>query len=439
MDWVSFGLLLSDHMLLYSGILIASIIFYVSLFRKFYLSVLDPFMFSLLYSVFGFSVVWFLVCTDNINSRYLASYLFTQVAFWAGLFTFRPLKKQQVMAPAKMWLLEDQDILEKSLFIVSSGIYIAAQLLSYKVIGIPLLIGSHIDLYNGSGGWGLLGRLLDIVKSCAIFMLIGFLFKRQSSLFFHVYKYFFLLIVLVFFALAGSKGEFMALGFLVFCFLLLNANRLKAAMMGMRKLEFIIIGAALCFAFFTIMVLPDSENIGYSNTGYFAFRLVSSGDAYFFAYPNGNIEQISGAHPFLALFGDLFSTVRIIPRDQQPQVLGLQLFRMFSDMDVITGPNARQNVFGYVYFGFFGCIIFSYIIGFTLGIVRNKLFYLLRTNIFGQLAFVYLYLNLSAIETDPPMAISNLENVLLIFPFVFIISIFFFLLARKNIPLRQLT
>jgi hypothetical protein len=373
-----------------------------------------------------------------MDGRYLASYLLTQVAFWAGLFTFRPLKKQALIVSAKTWVFEDQCLFEKSLFIISSGIYIIAQLISYKVVGVPLLIGSHIDIYNSSGGWGILGRILDVVKPCAIFMLIYFLFKKQPSVFFNAYKYCFLFVVLLFFALAASKGEFMALGFLVFCFLILNASRLKDIFSRMRRLEIIIISAALCFAFFTILVLPDSENIGYSSTGYFAFRLVSSGDAYFFAYPNNNIEQINGAHPFLALSGDIFSTVRIIPRDQQPQILGLQLFRMFSDLDIITGPNARHNVFGYVYFGFYGSIVFSYLIGLTLGFVRNKLFFRLRRSLLGQLLFVYLYLHLSAIETDPPMAISNLENVLLIFPFILGLSIFVFILAGKSVPMPQL-
>ncbi|MDB5137170.1 MAG: hypothetical protein JWP37_3773 [Mucilaginibacter sp.] len=429
MDWVSFGLLLNDHLPLYLGILAASIIFYTLIFKRLYLSILDPIMFAVLFSVFGFSVVWFLYFTHNIDTRYLYSYLFTQVAFWVGLFTFKSLKRSQVLSQSQTFLIEDQSLFEKILFLVTSGSYIILQLVSYRLIGIPLLLGTHIDLYNSSGGLGIIGRILDVLKPCSIFILIYFLFNKHSSIFIYIYKYVFLLMVLVFFALSGSKGEFMFLGFLIFCFLLLNASRFKSYFLKLRKLELILLIVGIGFAFLTILVQKtDTQN----SLGVFLFRLVASGDTYFFAYANNNIEHVNGSQPFLALFGDMFSTLRIIPRDRQPVILGVQLFRMFSDLDITAGPNARHNVFGYVYFGFYGSIVFSYLIGLILSLVRNVLFFELRKNILGQIIFVYLYLGLAGIETDPPQAFLVLENVLLIFPVFLLISIVFYLLLTKK-------
>jgi hypothetical protein len=366
--------------------------------------------------------------------RYLVSYLFTQIAFWAGLFTFKSLTREEILSPSKIIEVEDQYTLEKIFFLTVSSIYIIVQLISYKLVGIPLLLGSHIDIYNNSGGLGIIGRVLDVFKPCSIFMLIYFLFKKGASISFRAYQYFVLAITLLFFALSGSKGEFMTLGFILFCFLILNAHRLKKYFNKLGRWEVIIIGMGLFFVFLTIVFQPTENGITNNNVEFFLFRLVSSGDAYFFAYPNHNIEHISGAHPFLALFGDIFSTVRIIPREQQPEILGLQLFRMFSNLDIITGPNARQNVFGYVYFGFGGSIIFSYLIGLALSLVRNRLYFNFRQNTFGMMLFVLLYINIAGIETDPPQAVSNIENVLLILPVAVFITAFVYFLVKKSEP-----
>jgi len=220
------------------------------------------------------------------------------------------------------------------------------------------------------------------------------------------------------FALSGSKSQFMSLGFILFIYLLLNAGQLKKSFMNLRKYERYIIITGLIFALFTIITQSSvTTSTDDSSIGIFLYRLVASGDTYYFSYPNHNIETINGSKSFLALFGDVFSVLRIVPRENQPGVLGVQLFQIFSDSDLITGPNARHNVFGYIYYGFYGSIVFSLVIGCLLSFVRNKLFYVLKTNIFGQITFMFLYINLTFIETDPPVAISGIENVLLIFPF----------------------
>ena len=49
----------------------------------------------------------------------------------------------------------------------------------------------------------------------------------------------------------------------------------------------------------------------------------------------------------------------------------------------------------------------------------------------GQLIFVFLYVELAKIETDPPSSISNLENTLLILPIIFMIVHFIFVTSKK--------
>jgi oligosaccharide repeat unit polymerase len=432
MDWVAFGLLLNDNIFTYVITFVVSVIVYYFLFRKMYISVLDPIIFSVIFSCFGFSVVWFLYFTDSIETKYLLSYLFTQIAFWLGLFTFKSLSSKQILKERKIIRLENEDSFLKVFFFISTLLYVFLQLLSYWIIGIPIMLGIHVDIYNNSGGWGIIGRFIDILKPISVFLLLYFIFNDKKGFFIYVYKYVFLSVLLVFFALSGSRSEFMMLGLIFFCFVLLNAHTMKKYFLNIRRLEKKIILVGLFFVFLTIVIQSRLNDENNDSIGIFLFRLVASGDTYYFAYPNGNIENLKTSQPFLALFGDIFSTLRIVPRIQQPQVLGVQLYRMFSDSDQTAGPNARQNVFGYAYFGFYGSIIFSYLIGLVLSFVRNKLFFSLRKNIVCQLFFVLLYTDLVALETDPPMAISNVENMFLIFPCILLVSFFCFIAVNYS-------
>ncbi len=435
MDWFSFGLLLNDNIVLYGIILFITIILYFFLFKKLYISILDPLIFSTVFSCFGFSVVLFLYFTQSILLKYLVSYLFTQVAFWIGLFSFKSLTIPQIIEKQKIIKFQNEELLVKIFFIITSFLYISIQLISYIVVGIPLLLGTHIDIYSNSGGWGILGHFLDVIKPVSIFLLIHFLLKKSTSYFLLIYKYFFGLLILIFTILSASKGEFMSIGLILFCYLILNGYNLKRIFSNLKRIEIQLILVGIVFVFITIVAQSKLVGDDSNAIGVFLFRLVAAGDTYYFSYPNANIESISGSNSFLALFGSILSIFRIIPFSAQPVVLGVQLYRMFGDTDLTAGPNARHNVFGYVYFGFYGSIIFSYILGFILSFIRNVYYFKLKKNIIGQVLFVLLYTNFVAIETDPPMVISNLEIIILIFPLILLITVIahlFFIFQPKQ-------
>lgn len=439
MDWYSFGLLLYDNIPLYLVILTCSLLFYFLIFRKTYISFLDPLIFNLLYSVFGFSVVIFLYATQSIHARYLWSYLLTQAAFLTGLFWFKPLQKDRIIQTDKpIRRFEEEGILIRILFLVCSSVYVVVQLLSYKLVGIPLFMLSRVGAYADSGGLGLLGRIIDVLRPATIFMLIYLLLMPGKGSFLKVYLTIFTILLLLFFGLSGSKSLFMSLGFIGFIYLLLNAGALREKFMSLRKYEGYILLVGFLFVFITIFVqLQNNSAPEDSSVNIFLYRLVASGDTYYFSYPDGVIETINGSKGFLALFGDIFSVLRIVPRENQPAVLGVQLFQYYYDADLIAGPNARQNVFGYVYYGFYGSILFSFAIGYVLSLLRNRLFFNLKQNVLGQILFMYLYLNMTFVETDPPVAISGIENALLIFPPFLILALLLYV-PVYNLKMKKL-
>lgn len=438
MHWGEFILLFSNHIPLYFLILVSVLAMYVIVFKHLYISYLDPLIFSLIFSAFGFSVVVFLFCTKSIDIKYFLSYLFTQLAFFLGFFTFKSLRKKDLMTNegAKNYLNYH---LVLFMAVNLSLVYIACYIATYVLVGVPLLMGTHIDIYAGSG-YGVLGKILDVIRPVLIYLVTFLFFKKNKNFPLRVFLTIITISMITFSALSGSKGDFMIFAMVFFIFLLLNASRFPTAFINLKKYGLRIILVALVLVFFTITFNISGKDkvieLGTGNAALdaFLFRLISSGDTYYFAYPNHVIDHLRGGDAFLALFGSIFSTLKLIPYEQQPVPLGVQLYRQVIGYSLETiGPNPRHNVFNYVYFGSFFSIIVSFLMGMFLSFVRNRLFFKLRNGIASQLFFVLMYLNISSIETDPSMAMSNIENVLLFFPFI--LALYFF--GKSNLKVRN--
>lgn len=97
---------------------------------------------------------------------------------------------------------------------------------------------------------------------------------------------------------------------------------------------------------------------------------------------------------------------------------------------MLQGPNARHNVFGLIYYGFFGSIFFSYCLGVVLSFIRNKLPYILRANFFGGAIFTYLMCRGASIDTDPMLTITYFDNIVFIIPVLFIMYLLLIELLR---------
>ena len=151
-----------------------------------------------------------------------------------------------------------------------------------------------------------------------------------------------------------------------------------------------------------------------------SLRFIHSGDVYWYAYPNHVYLLVNGERWFTALFTDTLGLLRVIDWEQLPEAIGITLKNIHHPSDILQGPNARHNVFGLVYFGFYGSILFSFILGALLGFIRNILPYLLSNNFFGGGLFTYLMCRGAAIDTDPMLTITYFNNLIFIFPSLFI-------------------
>ena len=152
MDWVDFGYLLNDKLGAYLICLGVSIIIYFLIFRKLYLSFLDPLIFSLFISVFGFSVVIFLSVTDKIDNIYLFNYLLTQIAYWIGFFTFKQLNNKTIFTSYTEKIFKDQNTLIKFFFLIVTFFYFIFQVASFTLVGTLAVISTVALLARTNDG-----------------------------------------------------------------------------------------------------------------------------------------------------------------------------------------------------------------------------------------------------------------------------------------------
>jgi hypothetical protein len=150
-------------------------------------------------------------------------------------------------------------------------------------------------------------------------------------------------------------------------------------------------------------------------------RFIHSGDVYWYAYPNNVYLSIKNDHWFASLFTDTLGFLRLVEWKDLPEAIGITFKNIHHPSDIPQGPNARHNVFGLIYYGFYGSILFSYILGLVLGFVRNMLPYLLNGNTLGGFIFTYLMIKISSIDSDPMLALTYITNLVFIFPILYVI------------------
>jgi hypothetical protein len=420
--------------------LILTAFVYFLFFRRYYTSILDPLFINFLGSVFAGSVVVFLYMVNQINDYYFFSFLLTQFMFMFGfLLTGNKGRITSISSPAKDNSLNSANF-ELSIFIVCSITFIVLQLVVYKVAGIPLFMDSRLETFTGGSGFGLISRFLDISSIMALYTLISIFVKRKRipkiALY---YTYLFAAFYVTSSILSGAKGSFLTFGFAMFVYIItsgsknLKKNKLYSLL---KKVELKVLLLGIVIAFVVITLSKANGDIEFTEVvGLFGFRLLAYGDVYWFSYPRGTLEYLSGAKPFQALFNDILGLTRLVPWSELPTAIGIDLYQMHHPSNILQGPNARHNVFGYVYFGFIGSIAFSFVLGLVTGLGRKFLFNQQNNTVAKKIFFAILYIKLFGLEYDPMLGLTQLNSLFIVFPIMWFGSILLYetLIRRINI------
>ena len=119
------------------------------------------------------------------------------------------------------------------------------------------------------------------------------------------------------------------------------------------------------------------------------------------------------------MFGSLLAMFRLVPPASLPENLGFQLYRAVYGFDAFVGPNPRHNVFGVVYFGTFGAIVYSLMLGMIVGFIRNRLSAFMRPGSAVEPLFVFLAISCVWVSADIGMLMKDIGSLILVAPVLY--------------------
>jgi hypothetical protein len=413
-SYFDFYLFLNDHILNYLFALAFSLLVYFYLFRKTVISILDPLFLVLVASSFGSAVVLFLYYMNKIEGINFYNYLLTQGALYFGFFLFRRTRFKDLclsISAPKVTLRHARTL--NLLFYITAILTISMQLITYAVVGIPLFLTSRLETYAVGGGFGIVNRILQISQPVSIYCTLYFMVTRIGG---HkkekVLSRIYLFILIVFGLLSGARSFLLPMIYVFYSFLFLNRSECKHKVVqfyaehGKRLIMFAIILMALA-----VGIADHFSPLRIAAT--VAGRVVSYGDAYFLAYPNGIIEHVQATGLMNFVFGDLLRTLRLVSSGFPQQPIGFEIYNLANNTsNILNGPNPRFNIIGYINWGFSGSIIFAFACGALLSWGRN-LFYTARPKTHSaKIIIMLLYFSAVNIEIDPPFSLSLMTNLL---------------------------
>lgn len=417
MDNAEYLNVLLDNKVYYFLSLISTMLIYYILLRRFIFSILDPLFYNCFFSALASSTVFFLWSVDKIDDLLALHFVLTQGVFFVFFIFFEKvfrisffrLKKNNIHFFSQ-W--------DSFFYFCSLLSFVFLFSLSLYFFGVPALNemdgGSRLQNYNDSL-FSNIKRFLDVFYVIVVFLALKILFIRNKGYVGRVSAYFGLVVVIFYGVGLGSKSflvDFLSVVFLFFFWLFhSDSNPLN------RYIKFLVPVALVgC----VLMIYSKSADAFY----YLVYRLIISGDTFYMAYPGKAYLLVDSANWFVATFNGVLKNLHVIGQNDIVTPLGYKLYQLYYPVDFI-GPNPRHNVFGLIYYGFFGAFFYSAILGGILGLCRGLWRSRQGGRWFESILFSLLIIAATRLELDVALAITGFINALIIYPFVFC---FFYLL-----------
>jgi hypothetical protein len=377
--------------------------------RRWAVGIYDPMFMLLMSNVFGWTIVWFMYVRGDIAAQYVVSFSAAQLAFYAGIGAGR----WSWRSPARLPAPADDVGVPRMALALAATVHLASTLTVWSLVGIPLFRPSRLGAFEGSGGYGILERLAESSGLIAVFSAVYLLVRHRDARGSLVVAGF-VLWYLATIALSGSKGALLSVGQYVLSILFVYTG------LRHRKDRFwggwagkVLIAVSAVFAVGVLVVQQQEEADLAAAALAFAFRIVSYGDVYVFAYPDATIEALQGTNAMIGMFGGFLSTFRLLPLELVHTNLGLQFTGIvFPELDLIVGPNPQHPVFGYHYFGSLG-VVFSFVLGLVTVGAQARFYRHPHSTFLSGLAAFLLYFAVAYIAVDFEYAMSKLASTII--------------------------
>jgi len=430
MSYGEFLVFLDDNMFNVIFISLITLILYLILFRKHIHSIFDPLFTIVVISALANSTVFYLYFDNQIRYDYFQSFIITEVFFLLGFFLIKPFRTSpDIHFIEKKWY--DSSLFISILFYWSSIIHVFFQLLTYSVVGLPILMDSRLTAFAGGSGFGFIGRVIDVVGAIGTILLFYRMFYLKQHSREKVFNYIYLLFIVFFLIVSGNKTN---LVFLVYYLFLLQTAMLrfigKDAIEVHKKITntqtwlFLI---SLPLIFFVIYVqyvntVGTSDDLDLLSS--LSFRILSFGDVYYMTLPHDVILRMNHSSGFMQVFKDFLGTYRIVPWQNLPVDCGIEImsYHAVVGSNVNVGPNARYNYFAILYFGALGQALYCFVLGLSASFMRNTLYRKLPNRMIWVLFYILLNFNLIFLLQDQAYTFGHDLNILLVLPILFAIS-----------------
>ncbi len=387
MDHYSFSLRLLDKFNYYVLVHIIITIAYLFLYRKIYWGVFDPLFFSILNMVSSAVCVYFLYNEDYLDAKYKWSFITTEIAFFIGIYTSMHVPKIKIIKENTVDLIFE----DRSLFDIFSnlvcGIYIVSEAINIKSLGLALFSNdetiNHVNIYEGHG------ILMAFVTSYRL--ILGFTIFYKVFLLKNSLNWINILAVslLTIATLAnGSKSAIFGIFFQYFiivypAFLRGDAKQIKLSIFNL-----------ILFVSFPVMIIMILAGTDFNSAvGLLYLRVLISGDIFLLGY-NDNVLASINEKSFIhyAFYPGWGTVLKYMGFNiKPPEIIGVDVFDYYynvRDNGTNTGANARYNYISLHFFGFYGAIIYSLIIGFIVGYMRE----IYKIINFKKIKFIYYFI-----------------------------------------------
>jgi predicted small integral membrane protein len=351
----------------------------------------DPLFLGAAAHAFAAAVVVYLVAQQLIASHFVASFVATEFAFWIGFFVVRRpvqlarVSREQVVGHQAFRRFYVSCI---SIFLFSLIVFIgkAGLLITQDVSRLIVMqqLGWVSWLYDGSLFFA---TVLVLMKR----HVIGERARADWPI-----------LAAVVFAVATKGGKS---DFILVCFSVYLVGAVFAVRPLMRALNalYVIAPAALYAVTAAILNVWGAET---SVVEALLGRMILFGDVFFQAYDTAAFDALPRSGFWSYFFGSITDAVsRALGYMPEPRtVLGYELSNYYYGVDEGIGANARHNVLGLYLFGFAGSIVFSFVCGVFVSLVRART---LRGPQSAVRIALYLVANIAVVYVmiDPALAV----------------------------------
>jgi hypothetical protein len=428
---------LDDHLWSVVCVSLACLLLYLIIYRKHVFSIFDPLFFAVFATAMANATAVFLYLEGYISNKYFSSFLFTEIAFLAGFHLIRSVKKDSGHLGNLEPVWYDSTLFITVLFFWSSSLHMFLQLLTYAVVGLPIMMDSRVLTYAGGSGFGLVGRMNEVMGGVGTVLVLYRLFYCNFRGFARAYNYFYLVMILFFLIVSGNKTNIVYLVYYLFLVQLCMKKLSPAIVINkvnkqVSRTQAILFITSIPLIFLVISI--QFSNMAGSTDGMDAgaillFRTLSFGDIFYMALPYDVIERMNDKSASMLLLKDFLGLFRLGDPANFPMDLGLEVadYHSVKESSVSTGPNPRYNYFAMLYFGIWGQIVFCFLLGLITSFIRNGFYRLMPNRMLWCIVYVLLNFNVIYIFQDQAYFVAHSGNILFFLPVLILLASFTYL------------